>query len=352
MIEKLIERSLEDQTFPGIVLIVEKDGRRVLELAEGETGYGGFSRPMEAGALFDLASLTKPLATTTTFLSLCGAESIDLGRRAGDFLPDLNREASDITLTQLMTHTSGLPPIPEIFKLFRTEKEIDRQRALSHLFSIRPEVTPGTEVIYSCTGYILLTRILEKIAGCTLAEAFDRLITGPAGIADLVFNPDGETRRRCVPTEYCAWRGRMLAGEVHDENSFCLGGEGGNAGLFGTAEAVSALAELFNSEGVLAGRQLLSPEHVRMMTSRQIDLEPARALGFLTQSGESFAGPGFSADAFGHTGFTGTSLWMDNKRGLKVVALTNRVHPGRDLTAEKIKAFRLELHRIILETIC
>lgn len=352
MIKKIIEEHLEKGSFPGIVLHVEKDGKDIIDLSMGNTGEGEYSEPISAGSLFDLASLTKPLATTTTFLALTQAEGIDLNKNAGYFLQDLNREAGEINLIQLMTHTSGLPPVPEIFKLFKTEDEICEGKGLTHLMSIKPEKPPGTEVIYSCTGYILLTQILKKIADCSLSEAFRKLITEPAGLKDLIFNPGAEDKKRAVPTEFCSLRQRMLKGEVHDENSFCLGGEGGNAGLFGTAASVAAIADLFCSEGVLNRKQLISAENINRMTTPQNgELFPPRALGFLTQCSESFAGTGFSSGAFGHTGFTGTSLWMDNSRKLKIVSLTNRVHLGREQTAEKIKSFRKSLHQSILTTV-
>lgn len=349
MIEKLIKKHLEDGSFPGIVLRVEKDGKKIIDLVMGYAGCGEYKEAMTADSLFDLASLTKPLATTTTFLALARAEAIDLHKNAGCFLPELNSEAAGVSLVQLMTHSSGLPPIPEIFKLFKTEDEIDKERGMKHLMSIKPEKQPGTEVIYSCTGYILLTQILKRVAGCSLSEAFTKLITEPGGLEDLMFNPGGDDRKRAVPTQYCSLRQRMLKGEVHDENSWCLGGQGGNAGLFGTAASVASIADLFSSEGTLNGKQLVSAEYIHRMTSTQSgDLFPTRALGFLTQCSESFAGGGFSDGAFGHTGFTGTSLWMDNSRKLKVVTLTNRVHLGHEETADKIKTFRKELHQSIL----
>ncbi len=349
MIEELIEENIHDETFPGMVLIIEKDGKKIFEKCAGLTSVEE-GRPMSPDTLFDLASLTKPLATTPTLLALLEGESLGFDRKVSYFLGDVNDRMGDITLSQLMTHTSGLPPVPEIFRLFRSESEINEEKALARLYSLIPEKEPGTEVIYSCTGYILLTQIIRKIAGCSLKSAFRRLIIEPSGIEDLLFTPGPEDKERCAPTEYCPWRKRALKGEVHDENSWCLGGEGGNAGLFGTAEAVTAISDMFLHEGVLRGKQLLKPEHAALMrTPQNGSVRPPRAFGFLTQCDDSFAGPGFSRKAFGHTGFTGTSLWIDPDRRLKVTAFTNRVHYGRDYTAEKIKKFRFDLHQAILK---
>ena len=349
MINELIEENIQKMTFPGLVLFIEINGKKVIEKCAGLTSLEE-GLTMSSDTLFDLASLTKPLATTPTLLALLEGESLGFDRKVSYFLKDVNDRMGDLTLSQLMTHTSGLPPVPEIFKLFRSEDEINEDKALDHLYSLKPEINPGTEVIYSCTGYILITQILRKIAGCSLSAAFRKLIIEPSGIDDLLFTPGPEDKERCVSTEYCSWRKRMLRGEVHDENSWCLGGEGGNAGLFGTAEAVAALSDIFLHEGVLRGKQLLKPEHAAFMTTpRNCPIQPPRAFGFLTQCDESFAGPGFSSKAFGHTGFTGTSLWIDPVQKLKVVAFTNRVHYGRENTAEKIKRFRLDLHQAILK---
>ncbi|MBI9103056.1 MAG: beta-lactamase family protein [Spirochaetales bacterium] len=352
MIDSVLKKYHENQTFPGVVLLIEKSGKIVKSSILGDAQTTPKNLPMKEETLFDLASVTKSLATTTTFLALCELNAIGFDKTAGYFIPELNTKTGALSLFQLMTHTSGLPPIPGIFTLFKTADEVDMVKGLSHLYSLIPDQTPGTGVIYSCTGYIILTRILEKVAGCSLSKAFADLITTPGNLNDLFFNPKVETgdRERCAATEYCSWRGRMVKGEVHDENSFCFNGEGGNAGLFGTAKSVMDLLNLFTSEGVLNRKQLLSPENIIGMTTCQTpDFSPKRALGFLTQDTDSLAGPGFSNGAFGHTGFTGTSVWVDPEMKLKVVTLTNRVHFGRDNTAEKIKLFRRELHQAILK---
>ena len=349
MIEKVIQKHLDSHTFPGIVLSIERAGKTFLTLVSGFAQVEPEKVNMSKDTYFDMASVTKPLATTTAFLALCEAESIDLRKPAGSFIPELNSQTAGLSLTSLMTHTSGLPPIPEIYRLFDSGADIDLDRSLKHLYSLTPEQPPGTGVLYSCTGYILLTRILERISGHKLSEVFQELVSGACGIEHLVFNPPESLRNQCAATEFDPWRGRLIRGEVHDENSFCFKGEGGNAGLFGTVSAVSEFLDLFLSEGVLRGKQILSPESVRNMTTCQTPgFSPRRAWGFLTQDKDSLAGPGFSEGAFGHSGFTGTSVWVDPELQLKVVTLTNRVHFGRDNTAEKIKLFRRELHQAIL----
>ena len=307
---------------------------------------------MTFDTVFDLASLTKPLATTVTALSILEKEKLSPLSEAGKFIPELAKGTASITLHQLFTHTSGLPPVPEIFRLFPVEDDIDQEKSLSHLYSITPTVKPGVRVIYSCTGYILLTQILKRITGSDLPELFTRLITVPGTIDSLMFNPPAGTGN-IAPTEYCSWRKRWLKGEVHDENSYCLEGAGGNAGLFGTASGVLEILSLFRDDGVLNNNQVLSKKSVRLMTSNQTPgLSPKRAYGFLMQDEGVMAGPAFSPEAFGHTGFTGTSVWIDPDRKLEFVIFTNRVHLGRNTNSDKIKSFRERIHTALVRELC
>ena len=338
IVEAIVERHL-GSTFPAIALRITQGSRLLHEIIRGE----GINR----NTLFDLASLTKPLATTTTFLSLCCELAISLDSPIGAFLPDLAPQLRQITPAQLMTHTAGLPPVPDIFRLFADEAQIDRGRALRRLYTLPLCARPGTKVIYSCTGYILLTRILEHLSGGPLSQTFAQMITDPAGIDGLVFHP--KIAEQCAPTGYCGWRRRMLRGEVHDENARCFAGEGGNAGLFGTLEGVDRLVRAIQDGRKGVSRPIVPMEKLRLMTScRTGSLAPRRTLGFLAAEPDAFAGGGFSENAYGHTGFTGTSVWVDPVRALRVIALTNRVHYGREKTAEPIRVFRRELHQALL----
>jgi serine-type D-Ala-D-Ala carboxypeptidase len=348
-IERLIENEVINKTFPGIVILVRKKEKIVLHIAKGFRQIYPNSKEINTTTVFDLASLTKPLATTITALSVFEKEGISPIRKACEFIPELTNETADVNLFQLFTHTSGLPPVPEIFRLFQDEDGIDQKKALDHLFSLKPIVKPGTEVVYSCTGYILLTQILQRLTGKSLPELFKELVTDPGFITGLEFNPS-KNDSNIAATEYCPWRKRWLKGEVHDENSFCLQGFGGNAGLFGNASGVMKLLALFRNRGILNDTRILSEESVRLMTANQISgLSPKRAFGFLVQDEESFAGSGYSQKAYGHTGFTGTSVWVDPDRELEYVVLTNRVHLGRDTNTEKIKSFRKIIHRALVE---
>ncbi len=335
-VEAVVEQGIVDGTFPGAVVLIEKKGKVALSVVRGDRQIEPVREPMSPDTLFDLASLTKPLATAPLAL-LVAAQGIDLDGRLGRYLPGLCAESRDLTLRQLLLHTSGLAAVPDLYTAFADPTAVDREAAERLLLSRRPQRPPGTEVVYSCTGYQLLGLLLRRVTGLPLGELFRTVIAEPLGLArELLFNPPEPGR--CAATERCPWRGRWIRGEVHDENSWCLGGEAGNAGLFGTAAAVLRLL------GVLAE----ADQFRQMRTSFTDGLNRRRAIGFMMHDAEAPVGPLFSRDSFGHTGFTGTSVWVEPAAELSVVALTNRVHLGRAGTQEKLVAFRRALHEAAL----
>lgn len=346
----IIERGMEDGTFPGAVVLVEKGGRTVLSVVRGERQVHPAREPMSADTLFDLASLTKPLATAPLVLAVCAREGIDLAERLARFLPELPDETGEITLLQALLHVGGLPPVPDLYTGFPEADRADAAAAERLLLSRRPQARPGTEVIYSCTGYQLLGVFLKRVTGLRVGELFRTFFAEPCGFADLLFRPGAEDRRRAAATEWCAWRKRWIRGEVHDENSWCLGGDAGNAGLFGSAAAVMRWISVLRSGASPGGVRLLPEERARLMrTSLTEGLNRRRAVGFMMHDSEAPVGPTYGADSFGHTGFTGTSVWVEPALDLTVVILTNRVHLGREGTAQKIVAFRRGLHAAVRE---
>jgi CubicO group peptidase (beta-lactamase class C family) len=307
---------------------------------------------MTGDTLFDLASLTKPLATAPLVLAVCARKGIDLDSSLGRFVSGLDPATSGVSLRRLLLHTAGLPPVPNLYTLFPDAAKADAGVAERALLSRRPQAPPGSEVIYSCTGYQLLGLFLRRVTGRRLRDLFQSLVAGRCGLEDLLFCPPPSLRSRTAATEYCPWRKRWIRGEVHDENCWCLGGDAGNAGLFGTAEAVLRLLSLFASGGTVGGKQVLDASALRFMTVCQTEgLNRRRAAGFMMHDAEAPVGPGYSAVSYGHTGFTGTSVWVEPRLDLKVVALTNRVHFGRSETEEKIRSFRLRLHEAVLEEV-
>ena len=348
--EALIKRALGEKVFPGIAVSVEQRGRILFRGFYGRAAVLPEERPLTAGSLFGLASLTKPLVTAPVLLSLMEKEGITPEEKVGRFIPELNGVTARLSLKDLLLHTSGLPPVPELYRLFSDGDHCVKKAALERLYQIQPEITPGTEVRYSCTGYILLGLTAQALGKKPLDQLFYQLIRDPAGLKDLMFTPPEADRRRAVTEEYDPWRGRWIQGEVHDENAWVMGGVSGNAGLFGTLDDTAALMDIFRQDGRMGGSQILAPETVHRMTRSQTGGIPGdpRAFGFAANGKDIFAGPGFSADSYGHTGFTGTSVWVDPQRDLTIIILTNRVHYGREETADKIKAFRRDFHRLFL----
>jgi CubicO group peptidase (beta-lactamase class C family) len=348
-IESIVEQGILDGTFPGAVVMVEKSGRPMLRLVRGNRQLRPIREAMTADTLFDLASLTKPLATALLVLHTCSREGIRLDSPLGRFLPEACPETGALPLLELLLHTGGLPAVPDLYKEFPNARDVDRVKAEHLLLSRRPESPRDTQVLYSCTGYQLLGLFLRRVTGQGLADLYQTVVTGPCGLRDLLFKPHPALWGRTAPTEYCPWRNRWIRGEVHDENCFCLGGDAGNAGLFGTAEAVVRLLSLFAGDGVLAGVRLLDDAHLRLMrTCGTQGLNLRRAVGFMMHDAEAPVGPRYSADSFGHTGFTGTSVWVEPRKDLTIVVLTNRVHLGREETDAGLKDFRLRLHETIL----
>lgn len=347
-IEILIDAQIQRDCFPGIVLLVEKAGKIILSLVKGSRQHHPRSEVMTGDTLFDLGSITKPLATALLTLRLCEQEHIQLERKIREFLPEIHRKSGEITLGQLLLHTGGLPPDPHIYRSFPDYRSVDRDLAVQRLMEIAPDRPPGREVIYSCTGYLMLGLFLERVTDTRLGTLFRRTVAEPCGIQDLFFQPPLEIRSRIAATEHCSWRGRWIRGEVHDENSWCLGGDGGNAGLFATAAALLELLSIFDSQGQVKGIRLLSSDVAgRMSGCLTQGMGERRAVGFLMQDDGSPVGPSFSGSSFGHTGFPGTSVWIDPEKRLKIVTLTNRIHLGREATDGKIREFRRTLHEAI-----
>ena len=303
--------------------------------------------------IFDLASLTKVIATTTLAMRAVddGLLTLDDGVRA--WLPEwrgADREA--VTIRDLLAHASGLPAYLPFFRDHTGRVEFEPAICHTPL-----EYTPRSQSVYSDLGFMLLGFILEDARGNatrtagrleparTLASQFLRLASFITP-EPLAFNPPRSWRARTAPTELDRWRGRLLAGEVHDENAWAVGGAAGHAGLFGTASAVGAFARAVLR--TIAGEHVLARPSTFRDFIRRTDIPgSSRALGWDTMLPTSSCGTRMSASAIGHTGFTGTSLWIDWEQDLYVVLLTNRVHPTRENTG--LKAIRPAFHDAVLE---
>jgi beta-glucosidase-like glycosyl hydrolase/CubicO group peptidase (beta-lactamase class C family) len=349
----LLDRAVADDAFPGGVLAVGLRGQLALH------AFGKLSRDAKAPAvttetIYDLASLTKPIVTTTSVMMLAEQNRVDLDAPVERYLPEWSAAAkrdpnpawrSRVTVRMLLLHDSGLPGIREYFKDTKGRDAIVA-RAMGE-----PLVRePGKQVEYSDPGFILLGAIVERLTGKPL-DAFARsTIFAPLEMKRSFFNPPSDIRMQIAPTEFdVAFRKRLIRGEVHDENAWAMGGVAGHAGLFSTASDIATFAQMILDGGIYAHHRLLARATIEKFTTRQQIGESARTLGWDAPVQPSSSGPYFSSASFGHTGFTGTSIWIDPQRELFVILLTNRVNPTR--ANEKIRKVRPALHDAIFESL-
>jgi CubicO group peptidase (beta-lactamase class C family) len=342
----LMQSAVNDSVFPGAVLLVARNGLIVMEEAFGKMGYNEFNQPMPLNAIFDLASLTKCVATTTACMLLYERGWLDLGAPVQKYLPEfIGAEKEKITIRHLLTHSSGLMDYRRYFLDYHTPGEM-----IKAILNEPLENQPGTKTVYSDLGIILLGKIAEKLSGQPLDAFCREQIFKPLKMSETFYNPPAQFLSRIPPTEFDAWRGRMVHGQVHDENAFALGGVSGHAGLFSTARDLAKFLNMLRHDGAHEGGRLLKPETIALFTSRQnIVAGSSRALGWDTADGKNSAGRFMNPRAFGHTGFTGTSLWTDPEKNLFVILLSNRVHPTRN--NQKHLAFRAKLHDAVMQAV-
>jgi CubicO group peptidase (beta-lactamase class C family) len=312
--------------------------------AFGHLTYDPTAPPAREDTVFDLASLTKVLATTPLVMLQVerGAAALDdpIARYSQEWR---GADRADVTVRDLLSHASGLPG--GWVKLFLEHRGREAfERAIGR---IALEYPPRTRAVYSDLGFMLLGFVLER--DVPLAARFETMLSQMGIVQHIQFNPPPLWRPRTAPTGHDSWRGRLLVGEVHDENAYALGGAAGHAGLFGTAAAVGDYARHLLQ--VLSGRTGAFRRDTLEESIRPQRNAPgsSRALGWDTMLPTSSCGTRMSRRSFGHTGFTGTSLWIDPERNVYVVLLTNRVHPSRENTA--IQQVRPALHDAVMEAI-
>ena len=348
-----LEKAVAEGVTPGGVLLVARHGAIALELAAGRLTYEDDAPAVARSTIYDLASLTKVIATTTLMMRRVEANVLDLDAAAASYLPELEVSAvGDATLRDLLAHSSGLPCCTELFRELGENLDRDdaRVRYLEHIAAAELEAGARERAIYSDLGVLLVGEILERQSGRPLDVLVQEEVLGPLTLRDTGYLPDPALRHRIAPTEPDDWRGRLPHGEVHDENTHALGGVAPHAGLFGTARDVATFAQAMLNGGVYGERRIARAETVALFT-RRAELVPgsSRALGWDTPSDPSSAGRFFSARSYGHTGFTGTSLWIDPELELIVVLLTNRVHPTRENIA--IRRLRPAIHDAVVMAI-
>jgi CubicO group peptidase (beta-lactamase class C family) len=349
MLQESFRIAIERHVFPAAVIEVGSVEDVVWREAFGRLTYADDAPETTIETIFDLASLTKILATAPLLMRALDAGRLRLEDRVADLLPlwrGADREA--VTIADLLEHASGLTAYLPFFRDHQGRPDFERAICTMPL-----EYLPRTQSIYSDLGFILLGFILEDVNRAPLSRQFDEL-SADAGIGAIGFRATSgrttqaalESDARCAPAELDLWRGRLLQGEVHDENTWALGGAAGHAGLFGTVSAVGTFARAV-LRGLFGGESFAASATLQRFVRTSTVPGSSRALAWDTMLPTSSCGSRMSPRAIGHTGFTGTSLWIDPARNLYVALMTNRVHPTRD--NNQIQAFRRRVHDAIMD---
>ncbi|HXZ29402.1 MAG TPA: serine hydrolase domain-containing protein [Terriglobales bacterium] len=340
----MLAEGIEQRAFPGAACAVVQCGKLAASRAVGRFTYEPDSPALVPGTIFDLASLTKPVATTTMAMLLYERGQLDLDVPLAGILPGFlghDPRRAEVTVRMLLEHSSGLPAYLRLFESAATPAHL-----LAAALAAPLEAEPGTRSAYSDIGFILLGEALPQVADEPLDRFCRREIFGPLGMTDTLFCPPAELRPNIPPSEDDrSFRRRVLQGEVHDENASVLGGVAGHAGLFAPAGDLARFAHCL----LAGGAPLLRADTVALFTRRSGLPGSSWGLGWDTPSPPSQSGRHFSPRAFGHLGYTGTSLWIDPERELAVVLLTHRTWPDR--RSQKIKEMRPRFHDAVVEAL-
>lgn len=330
----LLEQAVAAGEMPGAVALVANRQSVVFHRAFGHAQVVPRAEPMRPDTLFDLASLTKVVATAPAILLLVEAGAVRLQDRVVEFIPEFTGEDKDeVDLRHLLTHCSGLPAWKPFY-----EQETTPEERFAAICATPLEHPVGRCFQYSDIGFILLGEVVRRVSGLRLDEFTQRHLFAPLGMSDTCFCPPASWAARCAATELRG--GAPLRGQVHDENAAALGGAAGHAGLFSTASDLARYCQMLLNDGELEGTRVLSPLSVRAMLAPQSTcLGSARGFGFdLHSAYASIRGDLLPTGSAGHSGFTGTSLWIDRDLGLAVLLLTNVVHPTRERTARRLRS--------------
>jgi CubicO group peptidase (beta-lactamase class C family) len=324
----VMDRAIKDSAFPGAIAVVGTRHGATVSYAAGRIDWPADAPPPDESTVWDLASLTKVVGMTTAMMQLVEQDRVELDSPVSRYLPEFAGDGKErVTVRHLLTHSSGLPSWRPLYK-----EAMTADTAMAIVYATPLDTVPGARMVYSDLGAILAGKIVERVSGEPLDTYLARHVTGPLGMTSTVYRPDASVRHRVAPTEFDPWRQRQIRGEVHDENAYMLGGVTGHAGLFSTAADLTRFARMLLGGGMLDGVRVLRPATIAQFTAVQDPGLSHRALGWETPSGQNSAGHRMSARAFGHTGFTGTSLWIDPERGVFVLLLSNRVNPSRQNT--------------------
>jgi len=322
-IDRVVGRGITAGGYPGAAVVVGRKGAVVWQRSFGRLSWEATSAHVEADrTIYDLASLSKVIGTTTALMVLYDEGRVSLDAPVVRYLSAFSGGWKDsVTVRQLLEHRSGLPAGRDLWRIAHTPDEA-RAAVLQTALVCRP----GDCYIYSDLGADVLGMIVESITGESLDRFLDERVFQPLGMNDTFYRPSETVKDRVAPTEVNPPRGYPLQGEVHDENAYALGGVAGHAGLFSTAADLSIFAQMMLNDGTYNGVRIIADSTVQLFTHRAAG---TRALGWDTCDGDGGCGRFLGERAYGHTGFTGTSIWIDPDRQMFVILLTNRVHAAR-----------------------
>jgi len=323
-IDGVVAEEIEAGHLPGAVVLVGRGDKVLYHKAFGLEVAEPFQEAMQKDTIFDMASLTKPIATATAVMILVDRGKIDVNDYVSEYLPAFACNGKEqVRIRHLLTHTSGLPAYTDANDLRTRFGESCPDKVIETICGLKAQSPPGEEFRYSCLGYITLARVVKTVTGQDIDEFSRANIFKPLGMKHTRFNPPASWQERIAATEIV--NGKLLRGTVHDPLGRLMDGTSGNAGLFSTASDLSIYCRMLLNRGVWKGKRILSPAAVTMLTAAQ---SHGRAFGFDVSSGYAWVkGPNASHNAFCHTGYTGTSLVCDPDTGTYLILLTNSVHP-------------------------
>ena len=351
-IERFMESAIKDSAWPGGVLLAAKSGNIFYHKGHGFHTYEN-KKPVRSSDIFDLASITKVISTTSGIMKLVDKNKIDLDKPVVSYLPNFKgkkkkykKQKSEITVRDLLSHSSGLPAFKQYFKMEKTREVI-----LENIYDTEPVREKGDTTIYSDVGAIMLGELIEKASGFPLDIFVDSLIFKPLGMGTTFYNPPEEKIKRVIPTEIDP-KGNLIHGYVHDENAHSLGGVAGHAGLFSTAKDLAIFSQMMLNKGLYGWKRIFKQETVDLFTKRaNLVSQSSRCLGWDSPSGASSGGVYLSDASYGHGGYTGTTLWIDPDNEIIVILLTNAVHPNRKNKDPKYFDWRHRIHSAVYESL-
>jgi len=337
-----VENFVKERNASAGVALVGYRGVQYGPVAFGATAFFPGAEPVTPDTIFDIASLTKVVGTTTVVLGLLQEGVFELGTELGELLEGIPEDKKHITLERLLSHTSGFAASAPLYLTASNPHEV-----VNEILNQPLEYEPGSKVVYSCLGFIVLGHLIQCLTGENLDKIVHRRVLAPLGMESTFYNPPKTVHPRVAYTEWCPRSKQFLRGRVHDENAQAMGGVSGNAGLFSTARDLGRFAQMILNGGSSGGHGILSQATLALLKSCYTEgLNERRTLGWLLHSAGSSGGELLSKTALGHTGFTGTSLWIDREKELYVVLLTNRVHPTR--TNEALFRLRPAFHNSVV----